>query len=57
MIVLSSHGFRNNNGMFKRGGARDVVRVAYLHSINVSVEKTIFKNRPIRQIGTILGKI
>ena len=26
-------------------------------SINVSVEKTIFKNRPIREVGAIFGKI
>ena len=37
-----------DNAMFKRGEARDMERVAYFHSYNVSVRKTIFKNRPIR---------
>ena len=32
-----------DNAMFKRGEARDVKRVAYFHSYNVSVRKTIFK--------------
>ena len=42
VCFMSCHGFRNNNAMFKRGEARGMERVAYLHSINVSVEKTIF---------------
>ena len=54
---MSCHGFRNNNAML--GEAQDVERVAYPLSINVSVDKTIlvFKNRPIRQLGDIFGKI
>ena len=47
-ICMSCHGLRNNNAMFKPGEAQDVERVAYLLSINVSVEKALFKNRPIR---------
>ena len=39
-----------------RGEAQDVERVAYLLSIDMSVEKPIFKNRPIRQLGAILGR-
>ena len=38
----------DNNAMFKRDEAQDEKRVAYLLSINVLVEWTIFKNRPIR---------
>ena len=48
VCFMSCHGFRNNNAMFKRGEAQDVERLAYLLYINVSVEKTLFKNRPIR---------
>ena len=48
VCFMSCHGFRNNNAMFKRGEPQDVERLAYLLYINVSVEKTIFKNRPIR---------
>ena len=48
VFFMSCHGFRDNNAMFKRGEAHDVEIVAYLLSINVSVEKTLFKNRPIR---------
>ena len=40
-----------------RGEAQDVERVAYLLSIDMSVEKPIFKNRPIRQLGAILGNM
>lgn len=42
--VMSCHGFRDYNAMFKR----DIEQVANSHSINVSVENTMFKNMPIR---------
>ena len=42
VCFMTCHGFRDNNAMFKRGEARDMERFAYLHSINVSVEKTFF---------------
>lgn len=41
---MSCHGFRDYNAMFKR----DIEQVANSHSINVSVENTMFKNMPIR---------
>ena len=52
---MTCPGLRNNNAMFKPGEAQtwnDQER-----SITVSVEKTIFRNRPIRQLGAIFVKI
>ena len=48
VCFMSWYGFRDNIVMFKRSEAHDVEEIAYLHSINVSVEKVIFENSTIR---------